>query len=221
MLLAAASTVDSGAAFSSPFLGETLLSFPGKLQGARSAILIPSDVPGWEPLAFVSIRGRIRGLPSVSISGCIRAPVCVHRGLYQDSCLCPSGVASEYSRLAPSGGCIRTPVCVRRGLYPDSRLGLSRGCIRGLPCVSVGGLYQDSRLGPSGIVSGLPSGSARGRIRGPLSVSTGETYQRTPQGPAVLPPSPGAPLPPGAVWDQAAMLPGGPVVACGPLWIEA
>ena len=146
--------------------------------------------------------------------------------------LCPSGVASEDSHLCPSvvvsglpsvsvRGCIRTPVCVRRGLCQDSRLGLSRGCIRGLPSVSIGGLYQDSRLGPSGVVSGLPSGSARGRIRGPLSVSTGETYHRTPQGPAVLPPSPGAPLPPGAVWDQAAMLPGGPVVACGPLWVEA
>lgn len=63
------------AAFPSPFLGETLPSFLGRLQGARSAVLIPSDVLEREPLASVSVRrvtseashlrpseGRVRGL---------------------------------------------------------------------------------------------------------------------------------------------------------------
>ena len=157
----------------------------------------------------------------MSVGGCVRTPVWVCLGaVSEDSRVCPSGVVSGLPSVSV-GGCVRTPVWVCLGAVSEDSHLCPSGVVSGLPCVSIGGLYQDSRLGPSGVVSGLPSGSARGRIRGPLSVSTGETYQRTPQGPAVLPPSPGAPLPPGAVWDQAAMLPGGPVVACGPLWVEA
>ena len=157
-----------GAAFPSPFLGETLPSFLGRLQGARSAVLIPSDVPEREPLASVSIRG-LRW----------RTPACVRPGVELENPL-PAfplgsrrrtlarvrpGVLSEDPCLHPPGGHVRgPPALVRPGVaLEDSRPHPPEGCVGGLPPASPRGHGGELPLRPAAPFSSPGAHSRRVR----------------------------------------------------------
>ena len=140
----------------------------GGSRGARSAILIPSDVPEWEPLASVSIWG-LRW----------RTPACVHPGVELENPL-PAfplgsrrrtlarvrpGVLSEDPCLHPPGGHVRgPPALVRPGVaLEDSRPHPPEGCVGGLPPASPRGHVGELPLRPAAPFSSPGAHSRRVR----------------------------------------------------------
>ena len=129
-------------------------------------LLCPSGVASEDSHLCPSV--VVSGLPSVFIGGCIRTPVCVHRGSHQSTPVwLRPGVVSGLPSVSV-GGCIRTPIWVCLGaVSEDSRVCPSGGCIR-TPVWVRRGLCQDSRLAPPEVASEDPCLCPPGRhIRGP------------------------------------------------------